>query len=506
MKNPFPLIVPPCQRLLRVLALAVLALAGNASGAESRKAKNLPPPAPASPPPAAVVIAPAKIVYPSPTNSTEPKTFWEEPGFVQRFMGSYGFHSEIEPKFTGTNEQAFFRELAPLIRESPAEAIHRLETNLTQESSAILNFTLATLYFQIGSNQAAIKNYETALAKFPEFRRAHKNLGLALAREGRYAEALGPLTKTIEMGGADGNTYGLLGFAYLNLGKHSTAEAAYRQALLLMPEVTDWKLGLLKCHVAQGRHHEAIALVDELLAANPNSDHLWSLQAGVYLQMDQPQQAALNYEIIRKLGKATPAHLMMLGDIYMTQNARELALHAYLEAVEKEGAQNRARALRAADILVSRGAWEEATTLLKRLKEVAREQLAGDEELKVLKLESKVAMATGRGEEAVRVLEQIIEKNPLDGEAQLLAGDYYARNGMAEKADFRFETASRISGFEADAYVKQAQLLAKQQKYARAIDLLQKAQKLKPRDNVQRYLQAIEKLSRAGGAQSGAKS
>ena len=121
-------------------------------------------------------------------------------------------------------------------------------------------------------------------------------------------------------------------------------------------------------------------------------------------------------------------------------------------------------------------------------------------ELKLLKLESKVAMATGEGENAIATLEEIIRKDPLDGEALLLAGDYLARHGQPEKAEFRYDSAANIAGYEADAYVKHAQLLVQSRKYAEAVELLRKAQKVRPRDNVQRYLEKVEQLARAGHA------
>jgi tetratricopeptide (TPR) repeat protein len=201
--------------------------------------------------------------------------------------------------------------------------------------------------------------------------------------------------------------------------------------------------------------------------------------------------------MLRRLGKATPQSLFLLGDLYMSQESRELALNAYLDALEKDAGQNPAKALRPAQILVSRGAWDEARKLFAKIRG-AGSALMGEDELKLLKLESKVAMSTGAGEEAIKVLEQIIQRNPLDGEALLLAGDYYAKNDQKEKAEFRYDTASKLEGFEADAFVKHAQLLVQSQKYPQAAELLRKAQKLKPRDNVQRYLEKVEQIARAG--------
>ncbi|HEY6008825.1 MAG TPA: hypothetical protein VIU40_10925, partial [Geobacteraceae bacterium] len=104
--------------------------------------------------------------------------------------------------------------------------------------------------------------------------------------------------------------------------------------------------------------------------------------------------------------------------------------------------------------------------------------------------------STGAGAKAIETLELIVSKDPLDGEALLLAGDYYAKNGQKEKAELRYQTAASLQGFEADAFLKHAQLLVQSQKYSQAVELLKKAQKAKSRDNVQRYLEKVEQLAR----------
>jgi Flp pilus assembly protein TadD len=77
----------------------------------------------------------------------------------------------------------------------------------------------------------------------------------------------------------------------------------------------------------------------------------------------------------------------------------------------------------------------------------------------------------------------------------LLAGDYYKQRGDAERAAFRYDAAAKIEGFEATALVKQAQLLVENQQYARAVELLRRAQKIQPREPVQRYLEKVEQVA-----------
>jgi tetratricopeptide (TPR) repeat protein len=432
-------------------------------------------------------------------------SIWNDTDFQRRLVGSYGYLSGAEPIMSPEDQQFYNERLKPLLEGDskkgvPADrkkAIPVLESRIGPKNSAQFDYLLGTILFEAGDLTNALKHFEAALAKFPDFRRAQKNLAFALVRDGKYAEAIKPLTRTIALGGGDGKVFGLLGFAYMSQGRYASADGAYRQALVFEPDNLDFKLGAVKCAVQTANYDHALALLDELIQQYPERESLWTLQANVHIQKEQPAKAVICLEMLRRLGKATPQNLFLLGDLHMSQESRELALAAYLEALEKDGGQNPAKALRPAQILVSRGAWDEAKKLFARIRS-AGTTLSAEDELKLLKLESKVAMSTGAGEEAIKVLEQIIQRNPLDGEALLLAGDYYAKHDQPEKAEFRYDTASKLEGFEADAFVKHAQLLVQAQKYPQAAELLRKAQKAKPRDNVQRYLEKVEQIARAG--------
>ncbi len=78
------------------------------------------------------------------------------------------------------------------------------------------------------------------------------------------------------------------------------------------------------------------------------------------------------------------------------------------------------------------------------------------------------------GEEEIRMLEEIVALDPLDGEALILLGQHCA-----------------------DALVRHAQLLVQQTKYAEALPLLRRAQDLKSREDVQKYLEQVERVARS---------
>ncbi|MFM7102256.1 MAG: tetratricopeptide repeat protein [Verrucomicrobiota bacterium] len=480
MKHPFPL-----RPALALAAALSLPGAGRLTAADRGKAASPTEPRPASV--EATRFAPVPADHPL-------ASVWNDPEFTRRLLGSYGFLSEAEPRLNPEEQKVYREKIVPLLREDPRKAVPELEKLTKPEASALFDFTLGNILFQSDDLTNAIVRFEAALAKFPDFRRAQKNLGLAQLRAGNYEAAIKPLSRTASLGGADSKTYGLLGFAQMNLQRYASAEAAYRQALLFEPDNLDFRLGLVKCLIAQASYDGALALLDELIRQFPDRDTLWALQANVFIQKDQPARATVNFEILRRMGKATAAQLFTLGDLYLAQEIKDLALKAYLDGIEKDGGANPAKALRAAELLVARGALPEAGQVMARL-QASPTPLAGPEELRLMKLEARAAFAAGRGEEAIAVLERIAERNPLDGEALLLAGDHYARHGQREKALLRYESAGRLEGFEADALLKQAQLKVQGQKYAEAVELLRKAQKARPRDNVQRYLERVEQLA-----------
>ena len=100
-----------------------------------------------------------------------------------------------------------------VIQSNPLTAIEQLKSKIQPQSSAALDFILANLYFQEGDLKNAEINYKKATRKFPNFRRAYKNLGLVQVQAGNYKAAVKTISKAIELGDVDGRSYGSLGLA-----------------------------------------------------------------------------------------------------------------------------------------------------------------------------------------------------------------------------------------------------------------------------------------------------
>ena len=159
---------------------------------------------------------------------------WNDPQFVKEFLGSYGFLAGYEPKISEEEKQAL-RDLIDLIKASPKAAIQQLEPQITESSSAAFDFILANLYFQEGNLGQAENYYKNAIEKFPDFRRAYKNLGLVQVQDGNFDAAIDTISKSLELGEVDGRAYGLLGYGYLTKKRYYPAETAYRKGRSVSP-------------------------------------------------------------------------------------------------------------------------------------------------------------------------------------------------------------------------------------------------------------------------------
>src|SRR5207248_7004604 len=116
-------------------------------------------------------------------------------------------------------------------------------------------------------------------------------------------------TRMMELGGGDAYSYGLLGFVYSQKQDYQPAEAAFRNALLLQPENTEWRMGLTRSVFRQNKFEDAASLLEVLIARYPDKHEFWLLQAQAFLSMKRPLQAAENLEAVDGMGKTSAENL-----------------------------------------------------------------------------------------------------------------------------------------------------------------------------------------------------
>ena len=428
-------------------------------------------------------------------NKYSTSQMWKDESFVKSFLGSYGFLGEYEPKISDA-EKTVLRTLIDLIKASPKAAIKQLEPQIKQSSSAAFDFILANLYFQEGNLAKAQKYYNSATKKHPEFRRAYKNLGLVYVQDGNFEKAIPTISKALELGVVDGRAYGLLAYGYLSEEKYYPAEAAYRQAILIQPDVKDWKIGLARCLLETERYTEAVALFDTLLKDEPNNADYWLLQGNAFIGKDEVLKAAQNIEIVHRMGATDLTTLMLLGDIYINNDYSDLALNAYLAAVEIADSNQSKPLVRAADVLTQTGNFSQAKVLITSIRAKTATVLSDEQDLRLLTSEARIARHEGDDSTAVATLNKIVERDALNGEALIELGNYYADQDLMAEAITRYEQAAKIESSERKALVAHAQALVRKNEYREAVPLLKRALQIKNDRNLEDYTARVERAAK----------
>ncbi len=428
---------------------------------------------------------------------------WNSPDYRRKLALSLISTSDIEPTVTA-DEQELLLEVFELLAEedearaekSAREALRILRSELDDSSSAVLYFWVGVIHLQFEELDPARASFEAAVRKSPSFRRAWARLGQMQFRDQEFAKARESFQQVIEKGGADGSLYGLLGACHAALGDYLAAESAFRLAILMEPETIDWKYGLAESFGFQGKFADAVALFGQLLEGDPDNVDFWMAQGQAYARMKEPLRAAENFEMVDQLGGSTASSLTNLGALYSNSGLYELAVDAYRRALRLDPSMNVGPLVLAANFLAGNAANREAGDLIAAIQEFAAEGLADDQRKDLLRLQSRLAAARGDNDVKISVLEEIIALDPRDGDALILLGDHYYRQGDADQAEFYFKQAEEIPEFERSAKLGRAQVLARQQRYAEALPLLERAQVIQSTQNVQDFLEQIEAAAR----------
>ena len=420
---------------------------------------------------------------------------WNNPQFQKEFTASYGTLAGYEPTLS-EEDKSRLRTLIKTIKARPKQAIKQLSEQIKEDDSAAFDFILANLYFQEGDLVAAEKFYLQAIKKYPAFRRAYKNLGFVNIQSGDYVSAINSISKSMELGDVDGRAYGLLAYSYLTQENYYPAEAAYRQAILMQPEVVDWKLGLARCLLEMGQYSDAVAIFETLITDDPNNTDYWVLQSNAYLGLDESLKAARNLEVVQRLNKADIQTLSLLGDIYMNNEMPDLALNAYLLAAELAQDEDLDLLIKSAKVLTLTVNYEQAETIIAQIRNDFSDKMDEANDLELLTYEAKIARAKGQDDLAASLLIQIIERDLLNGEAIIELAKYYADQGKLSEAITRFEQAQKIRKYERSALVAHAQTLVNNKEYDEALPLLNRALRIESDRNLKDYKDRVERAAR----------
>lgn len=447
-----------------------------------------------------------------------PANLFRDPKFVRDFVGSYGFLSDVEPKVS-TDEQAALTTIRELFDQSKFREAEQELARFIQETekptdpekvpaeiSPAMVFVLGNLYFQADRPNEARRAFLEAIRRFPRFRRAHTNLAYLYISQNKTDEAMPMLQKAIELGENSARVYGLLGYCHLLKKNAVAAENAYRQAYLLDAASRDWKLGLAQALMAQEKYPEAANLIGTLIEENPNDKQLWLQQTNAFLAMDRKDDAIINLETLRLKGLADEANYNLLGNLHMDRNEPQLALLAYLAAMEKATVLDIPRALKSAKILNDYGFPDKAESFIARIRAKAGDKLPPADNTALLLTEVSISQTKNDPESTSTLLAQLVEINPADGEVLLELGrhkdllsrdeaDEEKRSELVAEARTNYQLAARIAEVAYQANLALGQMLVRERRYPEALTHLQAALNLKKSESLEQYTSRVRRAA-----------
>jgi len=417
-------------------------------------------------------------------------SYWKDPEFRKAFNGSYRIEARIEP-VVSSEERGLLVEVQELMEGGRREAaLEKVRGSSLTAKSAALQFNLGNLRFEEGELEKSAEAYEAAIAIYPSFRRAHRNLGMVRVRLNDTDEGLGHLVEAVRLGDSEGVTYGLLAYCRLQRGEWASALQAYRMAQLSEPDSPEWKAGVAQCLENLNARDEAVALLDEVIRRRPEESSYAVLQAGMLLDLGRPEDAVKELELPRRLGRLDADGLLMLGDLHLRASRVDDARARVDEAFDGEGKPSEGRILSAVASAMARSEWELSRLLIER---ATPEQ--GEAPRPLRRAAARLKIESGEApEQGAEELVVLLGEDPTDGAALLALGRHRRSAGQAGEAELLFERATAVDEVAADAWIEIARLRVDESRYEAALEAVDRALERRPGGSLEAYRESLARL------------
>lgn len=191
----------------------------------------------------------------------------------------------------------------------------------------------------LGVLLARQRRYEEALAVFaaaierqPEYGGTYNNMGNTLSELGRHEEAIAYLNKAIEIQPADAQAHCNLGNAYRQLGRLEEAAASVERALKITPGDYEAYNTLGVIQRDSGRYDEAVGCFQRAVEINRDHAPAWHNLGLALDHQNRHEQALQSLERALAL-RPDPETLVGLGNALQKLGRLEAAVSRYREAI-----------------------------------------------------------------------------------------------------------------------------------------------------------------------------
>jgi len=179
----------------------------------------------------------------------------------------------------------------------------------------------------------SVSLWKNCVAKSPKKARPHHNLGLALAKQGRFDEAISQYSEAMQINPGNSLLYNSLGNALASQGKLQEAIHHYNLALKINPDYGMANNNLGFALARQGHFKEAIDHYNEAIRINPMDETAHDNLGFAFLRLGNLNKAVHHYsEALRIKPHSSKAH-NNLGHALARQGKLNIAIPLYHQAL-----------------------------------------------------------------------------------------------------------------------------------------------------------------------------
>jgi tetratricopeptide (TPR) repeat protein/4-amino-4-deoxy-L-arabinose transferase-like glycosyltransferase len=223
---------------------------------------------------------------------------------------------------------------AKLRRWDRAEACYRRAASLSSSESLPLHLLLGDLYIQKNLPDKAIEEFNQLIKDQPANASAREALGRALLDKQQYTEALESLQKAIQLRPDSATARFYAGYAAMGLKHYPDAITHYRAALDIVPRTIRYQLSLATAYELHDDYDHALAVYDEVLAANPDEIVALNNAAYIYTKTKHNLDRAIKYtQRAAELQPDNPVILDTLGCAQLANNQSTEAIATLQRAI-----------------------------------------------------------------------------------------------------------------------------------------------------------------------------
>ncbi|MFC1826457.1 tetratricopeptide repeat protein [Thermodesulfobacteriota bacterium] len=312
--------------------------------------------------------------------------------------------------------------------------------------------------------EEALEAYEKALLCDEESEYVNRKLAILFIKMDRKKQAANLLERIVSINPQDTENKILLAKVYSSLGRNDEAVAIY-QELLEIKEDHDTLLMLGTMYVQDKEYDKAQKILTRLIKLEGDSYLAHYSLARLYLELQYYDRAAASYEKALEINWFERL-AYEVAEFYENRQEYEKAILVYKRII-KEGETTDMAKTRLVNLYLTIEENDKAVELLRELRTILPESHNVDMTI------SRILLGQEKYDEAIMILEDVLETNPEFTVVRYLLAMAYYRNNENSKAEQQLKNIPEESNLYEDSIFIRVRMLSESDNHPEAIDLLE---------------------------------